>query len=47
VTYLNAEVDGKQIGEDGEGHVRLKVQMTTQTGVQMARGTVEVRLPGS
>jgi acyl dehydratase len=47
VTYLNAEVDGKQIGEDGQGHVRLKVQMTTQTGVQMARGTVEVRLPAS
>jgi acyl dehydratase len=46
VTYLNAQVDGKELdAESGEGHVRLRVQMTTQTGVQMARGTVEVRLP--
>jgi acyl dehydratase len=46
VTYLDARVEEKQAFEaSGEGHVRLLVQMTTQAGVQMARGSVEVRLP--
>jgi acyl dehydratase len=45
VTYLDAEVDQTQPAEDGQhGLVQLRVQMSTQTGVQMARGLVEVRL---
>ena len=44
VTYLNAVVDGGESDDEGGGQVRLMVQMTTQTGVQMARGTVEVQL---
>jgi acyl dehydratase len=47
VTYLDAYVDEKQSGtRNGDGLVRLMVQMTTHSGVQMARGTVEIRLPG-
>ncbi|HSE46402.1 MAG TPA: MaoC family dehydratase N-terminal domain-containing protein [Gemmatimonadales bacterium] len=46
VTYLNAEVEEKfRDGDSPKGLVKLKLQMTTQTGVQMARGTVEVKLP--
>ena len=44
VTYLNAVVDGTEADGEGGGQARLMVQMTTQTGVQMARGTVEVLL---
>lgn len=44
VTYLNGYVADRRIDGD-EGHIRLAVQMTTQAGTQMARGTVEVRLP--
>jgi acyl dehydratase len=45
VTYLDGQVSEKEDMGDGRGMVRLMVMMTTQTGVQMARGTVEVRLP--
>ncbi len=46
VTYLNAEVEEKfRDGSAPDGLVKLRVQMTTQTGVQMARGIVEVKLP--
>ncbi len=46
VTYLNAEVEEKfRDGDAPQGLVKLRVQMTTQTGVQMARGMVEVKLP--
>jgi hypothetical protein len=45
VTYLNGIVDSKQMDDTGRGHAKLNVQMTTQTGIQMARGTVEVRFP--
>jgi hypothetical protein len=46
VTYLDAYVDATQRGmQPGEGLVRLAFQMTTHSGVQMARGTVEVKLP--
>jgi hypothetical protein len=46
VTYLDAYVDETQSGaENGDGLVRLMVQMTTNAGVQMARGSVEVRSP--
>ena len=44
VTYLNGQVDGLESDGEGGGGVRIRVQMTTQTGVQMARGIVEVRL---
>lgn len=44
VTYLDAYVAERRI-EGDEGHVRLALQMTTHAGTQMARGTVEVRLP--
>ncbi len=46
VTYLNGMVKARQDdGESRDGLVQLAVEMTTQSGVQMARGTVEVRLP--
>ena len=46
VTYLDASVEEKQEADDPKvGMAQLKLQMTTQTGVQMARGMVEVRLP--
>ena len=46
VTYLDAYVDGIEPGiEAGEAMVRLALNMTTHQGQQMARGTVEVRLP--
>src|SRR5690606_9313341 len=45
VTYLDAQVSDKEPMDEKRGMVRLMVMMTTQTGVQMARGTVEVRLP--
>lgn len=46
VTYLNAVVDDLQPLPDGtHGIAVLRVQMTNQTGVQMARGIVEVKLP--
>ncbi|MHB8577401.1 MAG: FAS1-like dehydratase domain-containing protein [Dehalococcoidia bacterium] len=45
-TYLDGYVDAvERSAEAGEGIVRLAVQMTTHLGQQMARGTVEVRLP--
>jgi acyl dehydratase len=48
VTYLNGIVHSVGCGgADGRGIVTIAVQMTTQTGVQMARGTVEVSLPRS
>ncbi len=48
VTYLDGEVEDT-LAQDGDGHglVKLRVMMTTQTGVQMARGTIDVRLPRS
>lgn len=46
VTYLDGEVERKWVDtERNAGMVSLRVVMTTQTGVQMARGTVEVKLP--
>lgn len=45
VTYLDAQVSDKEVMDGNRGMVRLMVVMTTQTGVQMARGTVEARLP--
>jgi acyl dehydratase len=44
VTYLNGEVQSKQQQGD-DGLVTIAVQMTTQTGATMARGTVEAKLP--
>jgi hypothetical protein len=46
VTYLDAEVESTApSAEPGKSIAQLRVVMTTQTGVQMARGTVEVLLP--
>lgn len=46
VTYLDAEVEETfRDGDSDHGLARLRVQMTTQSGVQMARGTVQVKLP--
>ncbi len=48
VTYLNGRVISKGIDPlSGEGLVTVRVEMTTQTGTQMAVGPVEVRFPRS
>lgn len=47
VTYLDGRVESTGVDENGAGVVTLLVQMSTQAGVQMARGAVEVRLPVS
>jgi hypothetical protein len=46
VTYLDGVVHGvDRNAESGKGTVTIAVQMTTQAGVQMARGFVEASLP--
>jgi len=46
VTYLDGVVHNVDRNiESGQGTVSIAVQMTTQTGVQMARGFVDVQLP--
>ncbi len=47
VTYLDGEVMGKRVDDTlGTGLVTLDVVMSTQDGAVMAKGPVEVQLPG-
>lgn len=42
-TFLNGRVTGKRLGRDGQTYADLEVTMTSQRGVVLAKGPVEVR----